>query len=131
MLPCFNVRSIPATVSADELTAPNTALLTQISAHCFPPAVGSVPKLYVFVASGTMSLAISPFKTILSVSSSPSVMSPSAVMLPVACKLPVTFMLLSTSTVPVPLGASSRLAFELLVLITFPSMSMLSTRNLF
>ena len=41
MLPCFNVRSIPATVSADELIAPNTALLTQISAHCFPPAVGS------------------------------------------------------------------------------------------
>ena len=102
-----------------------------MSFHSLPPVPGSLPKLYVLSASGIILLATSAFRIIVSVFASPIVISPSAVMLPVACILPVTFMSACTSTVPVPLGRNSRLAFELLVLITLPSISMLSITALF
>ena len=60
-----------------------------------------------------MSLSTSALNTMLSVSASPNCILPSAVMLPVACMLPVTFNSLKISTMPVPLGRSSR--FILLV----------------
>ena len=44
----------------------------------------ALPKLYVFVASGIMSLAISPLNVIVSVSASPNIISPSALIFPVA-----------------------------------------------
>ena len=92
---------------------------------------GLDPSAYVLLASGIILLAISAFNIILSVLASPIVMSPSAVIFPVACMFPVTFMLECTSTVPVPLGRNSKFAFEELVLMTLPSMSILSILALF
>ena len=44
---------------------------------------------------------------------------------------PVTFISANTSTVPVPLGRSSKFELEVFVLMTLPSISISSTRNLF
>ena len=90
-----------------------------------------VPSLYSLSKSGIISLATSALKSMLSVSASPSCMLPSAVILPVACILPFTVRSENISTDPVPLGLSSRSVFVEFVLITFPVISMSSTRNLF
>ena len=58
-------------------------------AHSFPPVLGLLPKLYVFVTSGIILLATSALNIILSVLASPNVMFPSAVIVPVACKFPL------------------------------------------
>ena len=69
----------------------------------FVPTLTRLPKLYVSVASGIISLAISPLNVIVSVSASPNIISPSALMLPVECFL-LRLSLGFTLTVPVPFG---------------------------
>ena len=90
-----------------------------------------VPKLYVPLAFGIISLAISALKSILSVSASPNIILPSALIFPVACKFPVTFVFASNSILPVPFVAISTFAFESVVLIVLSFISKLSTISLF
>ena len=92
----------------------------------FQRCVG-VPKLYVAVVAGLISLVIPATILIVSVVSSPSctfpatVTSPSAVTFPVTSKLPVIFVFAWISTSPVPLGIMSIFEFDTVVEITLVS----------
>ena len=86
MFPWACDKLIEPIFSADALTL---VALTVVD-HILSQRLSVLPKLYVLLTSGIISLAISALSVMLSVSASPNVMLPLAVILPVACKLPVT-----------------------------------------
>ena len=89
----------------------------------------ALPKLYVIVVLGKMSLLTSPVKLTVSVARlSPSCILPSAVILPVACKLPVIVTFEFKLMPPVPLAVTVMLPLVSVELSVFPVRLKLPTR---